>query len=285
MSRIEKALEKAVKLRESMQGKADKETSLSEPKVPFAGFDAGEGCINTEMVDRYIVCMKEPRSFIAEQYKKLCARIIKDTAKDFLNTIMVSSPDMGEGKTITALNLSLAIANEIDYSVLLVDADLRQPSVHKYLGLESKLGLSDYLMGKAGLQDILVKTGIGKLVILPSGNPSENTSELLASERMRKLVHDMKHRYKDRYIIFDSSPILVSADALPLSSYMDGIVLVIQALHTTQNAASNALSLIKGTKVLGIVFNDVPNDLAKNLYPYYYLDRNEKYYKKSITLR
>ena len=280
MSRIEKALEKALEMRESIKEATAEEKPAPERNIVCTGFEIGEGLVDPEKVDWHIVCIKDPCSSTAEQYKKLRARILKATAKDFLNTIMVTSPDMGEGKTITAINLAVALANEVDYTVLLVDADLKQPSVHKYLGIEPEYGLSDYLMGKVTLSDVLIKTGIGKLVFLPAGSSSENTAELLSSERMRGLVHDMKHQYKDRYIIFDSAPILVAADSLPLSGYMDGVLLVVQAARTTPKTASHALSLIKGSNILGVVFNAVPKDLAKNLYPYYYLYGNEGYYKK-----
>ena len=279
MSRIEKALEKALEMKESMK-EATEETPSSEHKIAFTGFEIGEALVNPDKVDSRIVCIKDPHSSSAEQYKKLRARILKATTKDFLNTLMVVSSDIGEGKTITSINLAVAIANEIDYTVLLVDADLKHPSVHKYLDIEPGYGLSDYLMGKAELSDILIKTGIGKLVLLPAGNPPENTVEPLSSERMKRLVQELKHRYKDRYIIFDSAPLLVTADSLPLSNYMDGIVLVVQAARTTPKTVSHALSLLKGCNILGVVFNNVPKDLAKNLYPYYYLYGNEGYYKK-----
>ncbi len=267
MSRIEKALEKAVEMRESVRDAIAEET-ITDHKVAFAEFEVGEAVVNPDLVDRHIVCLTEPHSFVGEQYKKLRARILKATSKDFLNTIMVTSPDIGEGKSITVLNLAVTMANEFDYTVLLVDADLKHPTIHRYLGIESKYGLSDYLMNKAKLQDILIKTGIGKLVVLPAGSPLENAAELLASERMRSLVQELKRRYKDRYIIFDSAPILITADSLSLSRYMDGIVFVIQAYRTTPKIVSHAISLIKGSNILGIVFNNVPEYLAKNLYPY-----------------
>ena len=278
MSRIEKALEKAVEMREAMRDATAEET-ITDQEVAFAEFEVGEAVVNPDLVDRHIVCLTEPHSFVGEQYKKLRARILKATSKDFLNTIMVTSPDIGEGKTITALNLAVTMANEFDYTVLLVDADLKHPTISRYLGLESKYGLSDYLMNKAKLQDILIKTGIGKLVVLPAGNPLENAAELLSSERMKSLVQELKRRYKDRYIIFDSSPILITADSLSLSRYMDGLVFVVQAYHTTPKTVSHALSLIKGSNILGIVFNNVPEYLAKNLYPY------EKYYNNEALAK
>ena len=270
MSRIEKALEKAVKTRESIKEAVPEEIITPDNQVTLPRFEVGESVLDPAAIDRHIVCISEPSSAAAEQYKKLRARILQITAKDFLNTIMVTSSDISEGKTITAINLAVAIANEIDYTVLLVDADLRATSVHKYLGIKPKYGLSDYLTGKTGLSDILIKTGIGKLVVLPAGNPPENPAELLSSDKMKRLVSEIKLRYKDRYIIFDSSPVLVTADALSLGIHMDGVVFVVKAARTSQKAAEQAISLMKGCNILGIVFNDVPQYLANNLYPYYY---------------
>jgi protein-tyrosine kinase len=276
MSRIEKALEKAVEIRKTAQKTATEEMTSAAPLETFPGFEVGEVIVKPENVDRHIVCITEPFSPAAEQYKKLRARILKDTAKDFLNTIMVTSSDISEGKTITALNLAVAMAKEIDHTVLLVDGDLRNPSINKYLGIESMYGLSDYLIGKVEIPDILIKTGIGKLVVLPAGNPPKNSSELISSERMKKLVNDMKHKYRDRYVIFDSSPILLAADAHTLCTLMDGIILVIQADRTPQKSVSHATSLLKGSNILGIVFNNVPN---------YYLNYygNGKYYSKYMN--
>nr|MDA8387532.1 polysaccharide biosynthesis tyrosine autokinase [Nitrospiraceae bacterium] len=194
----------------------------------------------------------------------------KNADADSLNTIMITSSQIGEGKTLTAVNLAAAIAGEIDHTVLLVDADLRNPTVHKYLGMEPGGGLSDYLKGGVKLGDVLIKTGIGKLVVLPAGNPPDNPSELLSSDRMKALVKELKDRYKDRYIIFDSSPLLVTADPISLAGYMDGVLLVVQSARTTPKAARKALSLLKGCRVLGSVFNNVPGYLAGHIYPYNY---------------
>src|SRR4030042_1320394 len=283
MSRIEKALEKAVKTRESIKETIQEEIITPDNQVTLPRFEVGETVLDPAAIDRHIVCISEPSSAAAEQYKKLRARILQVTAKNILNTIMVTSSDISEGKTITAINLAVAIANEIDYTVLLVDADLRNPSVQKYLGIKSKYGLSDYLTGKTGLSDVLIKTGIGKLVVLPAGNPPENPTELLSSDKMKRLVNEIKLRYKDRYIIFDSSPVLVTADALSLGIYMDGVVFVVKAARTSQKAAEQATSLMKGCNILGVVFNEVPQYLANNLYPYYYpySYRRDGYSKKS----
>lgn len=277
MSRIERALEKALRSRRS-------ETAPGRPafwpttcsKLDQSVFEVSEGGVDPAAVDRHIVSITDPYSSAAEEFRKLRARIFQVTERDFLNTLMVTSGQAGEGKTTTAINLAVAIAQEIDHTVLLIDADLRKPSIHRYLGLNPNYGLSDYLESRRdlSLQDIMIKTGIGKLVLLPAGNSPQNPAELMSSDRMRMLIREIKHRYRDRYVIFDSSPVLMTADALSLCDYMDGILLVVQAARTPKKAILQALSLIKGYNILGTVFNDVPRYLAKNLYPYYY---NSKY--------
>lgn len=271
MSRIEKALERAVKLRESTAPAAPGTGMHSgEEKSAGPAFEVGAPLVDQSLVNKHIVFLTNPHSPAAEQYRKLRARIFRATAKDYLNTLMITSSDSGEGKTITAVNLAVAIAQELDRTVLLVDGDLRNPSVHKYLGIEARHGLSDYLMNRATIPDILVKTGIGRLVLLPAGSPVENPAELLASDRMKSLVYEMKHRYTDRYLIFDSAPVLLAADTLSLGNYMDGIVFVVQADRTSPKVVTSALALLKGYKILGSVFNNVPSYLGLRQYPYYY---------------
>jgi len=271
MSRIERALEKALKIRRSMTGTGSSSIGVTTfSKCDPSVFDAGEGAVDTSSIDPRLAAIADPYSVAAEEYRKLRAKILQITDKDFLNTIMIASSQSGEGKTITSINLAAAIAHEFDHTVLLIDADLRKPSIHTYLGLNPKLGLSDYLQSRAELPEILIKTGIGKLVLLPAGNPPEKPAELMSSDRMRTLMRELKFRYRDRYIIIDSSPLLLTADALSLCDYTDGILFVVQAARTSMKAAAQAVSLLKGYNVLGTVFNDVPKYLARNLYPYYY---------------
>jgi protein-tyrosine kinase len=270
VSRIEQALEKAVKMREAKKEVVHEERGASGGQVALHTFEVGKAVIDPAVVDRHVVCITEPHSLATEQYKKLRARIFRATAKEFHNTIMVTSSDVAEGKSLTAINLAVALSSELDYTVLLVDADLRKPSIHKYLGIEQRKGLSNYLKGEVSLADVLVKTGIGKLVFLPSGDPQENATELLSSERMKMLVHELKSRYKDRYIIFDTSPLLVTADPISLGGLMDSVLFVIQEGRTSQKAVMQALSLTKGWNILGAVFNNVPENLIKNRYSHYY---------------
>ena len=270
MSRIEQALEKAINMREASKpssnalGNKDfkKENNLPLPKFPIR-----DSIVELAKVDRHIVCLTEPFSPASEQYRKLRARILTETKPDFQNTIMVSSAEIGEGKSTTAINFAIALAQGFDNTVLLVDADLRKPAIHKYLGIDAVLGLSDYLSGMVELSDVLIQTGIGKLVLLPAGTPYTNPDELLSSNKMKELVQELKHRYRDRYIIFDTSPLLVSADSISVSNLVDRVLLVIQAAKTPQKTVKEAIGLLNNAPILGVVYNNVPEYMDK-LRPY-----------------
>lgn len=274
MSRISRALERAAKTRSGITGN-DRSVfmparSASYSQCDPAVFEVHEGGVNREVVNRHIVTITAPFSHAAEEYRKLRARVLRATEKDFQNTILVTSARGAEGKTITAINLAVAIAREVDRTVLLVDADMRKPSVHEYLGLRPECGLSDYLASRRQLPEVLVKTGIGKLVLLPAGIPPENPAELIASERMRDLILELKGRYRDRYIIFDSPPLLMTADSISLCNYVDGVIFITRAGVTDPKTAGEALSLLKEQTILGTVFNDASTDPGKDRYSYYY---------------
>jgi len=275
MSRITRALERAAKTRAG-NGENDRAVIIPTPTASSAlrdpsVFEVREGGVNRDAVNQHVVTITDPYSFAAEEYRKLRARVLRATEKDFQNTIMVTSSQGSEGKTVTAINLAVAIAYELDHTVLLVDADLRKPSIHTYLGLQLQSGLSEYLSSQAQLPDILVKTGIGKLVLLPAGKPPENPAELIASERMRDMILELKERYRDRYIIIDSSPLLMTADSISLCDYVDGVIFVARAGVTDPKTATQALALVKDhTTILGTVFNDVLINPEKGRYSYYH---------------
>ena len=260
MSRIEKALEKANKLREAEITKMAELPNDKDVRLPEA--------INVN--NPYLVSLTQPHSPVAEEYRKLKSMVIRATKADFLNTIMVSSAIDGEGKSLTALNLAISLAQEIDHSILLVDADLRKPLIHEYLGIKTKYGLSDYLTGNIDISEILVKTGIGNLSIMPAGNKTKNPVELLSSGKMKSLINELKHRYVDRYIILDTPPILPFAEAITLSSYVDGIIFVVKEGYAQRNIIKDAVNLFKDSNILGVVFNSVSSENLDGHYSKYY---------------
>lgn len=186
------------------------------------------------------------------------------------NLIMITSALPGEGKSFTAVNLAISIAMELDNTVMLVDADVARPSVLNMLGLPPAEGLLDVVKGNSlDISQVLLRTNIENLSILPSGTPHPRATELLASDAMIRLLDDMSKRYPDRIIIFDSPPLLMTTEARALASHMGQIVIVVQSGDTTQAAVSEALSTIEACPLKMMILNKI-NQSASGRYGYGY---------------
>lgn len=209
-----------------------------------------------------IVSPHAPRSQIADQYRVIKRPLISNAMGKGAsiikngNLIMVSSSVPGEGKSFTAINLAISIAAELDNTVMLVDADVARPSVLRVLGLPPGPGLLDLLVDDSiEIADVLLKTNIDKLSILPSGTPHMRATEMLASDAMTRLLADMASRYTDRIIIFDSPPLLLTTEARVLATHMGQIVMVIHAEKTLRSDVQEALSTIEECPVKMMVLN------------------------------
>lgn len=282
MSKIEEILEKATRLREqggaapvSSSGQRHSEPpSVSSAPLSEASLGPYQSEARLNIENPYLVTITQPQSPVAEEYKKLKSVIIKlTTGERFLNTIMVTSTLQGEGKSITSLNLALSLAQEYDHTVVLVDADLRRPSTHSYLGIHNKLGLSDCLMNGTDVGEALVKTGIGRLSILPAGGPVPNPVELISSSRMKEFIQELKHRYPDRYVIIDTPPVLHFAEAYSIASEVDGVLFVVREGQVPIAHLKDAIGMLKGANLLGVVYNDVEINRYSSYHYYSY-----KYY-------
>lgn len=189
-------------------------------------------------------------------YKILRTQVEQRLAARGWNSLAISSPGAGSGKTTTAINLSLALAQELHRTVLLVDLDFRNPSVHKVFQFDVKHGLIDYLLDGVPLSDILINPGIDRLVILPAGqNAVPNSSELLSSPDMIRLVDELKSRYPSRIIVFDLPPLLWSDDMLAFAPYVDTTLLVVSEGLTTKEELKRVMEVMGENNVLGTVLN------------------------------
>jgi receptor protein-tyrosine kinase len=202
----------------------------------------------------------DERTPIAESFRRIKRKVLMQVAKPEdgvpANLVMVTSALAGEGKTFCAINLAISIALEMDHSVLLVDADVAKPSVPKMLGFEAEKGLMDLLLDRRiDLAEVMCKTDIDKLSLLPAGKVDLRASELLASDTMRMLLREMAARYRDRIIIFDSPPLLAASEAGVLASQMGQIVMVVEAGKTTEAALKDALGRIETSNVTGLLLN------------------------------
>lgn len=203
-----------------------------------------------------------PRTPVADQFRVIKRPLIRNArgkaAHDIVrgNLIMVTSALPGEGKTFTAINLAMSLANELDTTALLVDADVTQPSVMDVLGLPRSAGLMDLLQGSAlDLEHTLLRTNIDKLALLPSGTPHPRATEMLASEAMVQLLQHMAQRYADRLIVFDSPPLLLATEARVLASHMGQVVVVVRAEETLQSDVQAALATIDSCPVRLMLLN------------------------------
>jgi exopolysaccharide/PEP-CTERM locus tyrosine autokinase len=188
------------------------------------------------------------------------------------NLIMITSSLPGEGKTYCAINLAMSIAMELDHTVLLVDADVARPSVLRTLGLPAQRGLMDILVdSKLDLADVLLRTNVDTLSILPAGTSTPRSTELLASSTMSNLVTEIANRYPDRVIIFDSPPLLLTSESRVLASHMGQIAVVVEAQTTTQHAVKEALHRLEGIPNVNLIYNktrDIPG--IEETYDYHY---------------
>jgi len=187
------------------------------------------------------------------------------------NLVMVTSAVPGEGKTFTSINLAISTALERDYTVLLIDADFSKPNILPSLGLDAKKGLIDVLEDPSlDLSEVLIRTNIDKLTVLPAGGEHALSTELLASQRMRDVVRDIARRYPDRIIIFDSPPLLSTSEPCTLAMHVGQIVFVIQADKTPQSIVREALDLIEPDTRVGLVLNRCQPQFGQPQFGYYY---------------
>lgn len=229
-----------------------------------------------------IVCYQNISSQISEQYKILRTNILSLNHKKPLKTILITSSVAGEGKTVTALNLASTFAQKENSKVLLLEADLRKPKVHSYMGLAPNSGLSELLSGKdslapnrtcsgSGLNSAIYSTELANLKILPAGKrlPS-NPPELLGASRMQKFMEELKKKFN--YIIIDSPPAISVTDASILGTLSDGVILVIKAGSTNREVVARAEKLLTSAKaqILGFIITMVSDYPRYYIYSHYY---------------
>ena len=202
-----------------------------------------------------IISALQPCSF-TNAYKIMRNQILHTLRDNNWNTLAITSAGRHEGKTLTAINLAISIAMEVNHTVLLVDANLRNPDVLEFFGLPPSNGLSDCLTVNTPIEDTLVNpSGIDRLVILPGGQPLINASEILSSHMMINFVNDVKNRYKSRIVIFDLPPVLVAGDPLAIAPYIDTTLLVVEAAKTKNDDISRSLELLNTANVIGTVLS------------------------------
>lgn len=220
-------------------------------------------------IDSSIVTYFDSKALITEQYKILRTNILSMNKGKPPRTIVMTSSLHSEGKSVTALNLAMSLAQAIHKpKVLLIDADLRRGKMGKYLGVGQKAGLSDVLAGKIKLNDALFHLDMENLTFMMSGEVPENPAELLSSDDMQHFISTMRNRFD--FVIIDTPPIISVTDASILGAYVDGVVMVIQAGRTQRGIVKRAEELLEQShsKILGHVLTNIEYHLPEYIYRY-----------------
>jgi len=194
-------------------------------------------------------------SGVYSAYNYLRTQIIHRLQENGWNTVAITSPTRASGNTLTAINLAISIARNYNYTVLLVELDLVNPSFRQVLGFEERQGIVDHLLHDVPVSEIMLDLGIDGLVVIPAGPPVTNSSELLSSPKMTRLVEELKLRYKHLIVLFDLPSVLSIDDAMAFSPFVDCALLVVEEGETRVNDVRRAVEYLRSTKILGVVLN------------------------------
>lgn len=283
MSIIENALKKAGQ--QGLVAEGDKSVSFNEsPENLFraeSGFEKKEYTVNPDanrdepkfiaenhvdinwhkLAEEGFLDSNDTKSQLAEEFRVIKRPLVNNalganSGIDRANLILICSSLPGEGKTFVSINLALSIANERDKNVLLIDADVEKPSVSKHLGIKQLPGLIEYLEDETvNFADILLKTDLANLSVIPAGKRHKYSTELLSSQRMYLFAEEISKRYKDRIVIFDSPPLLVATQAHVLSELVGQVVLVIGAESTQQTIVAESVAKLAECDVVMTLLN------------------------------
>jgi exopolysaccharide/PEP-CTERM locus tyrosine autokinase len=210
---------------------------------------------NEQAIDPNLIAFKAPDSYEAEQFRMLRTNVLFPKSGKPARNIMIASTAPSEGKSFVAANLAISIAQNIDKHVLLIDCDMRKPTIHKLFGLGPAKGLSDYLHQGEPLPSLMHRTFFERLTIIPGGPPPPNPAELLSSGRMTDLLREVSQRYSDRFIIIDTPPIQLTAEAQALAKFTDGVILVVRFGRSNKALAAEVVRKIGKDKLIGVVGN------------------------------
>ena len=213
--------------------------------------------LQPEVLARNLIVTGAGSDAVSSAYKMLRTRVLQRMNANGWSMLAITSPGPGEGKTLTALNLAITMAREVNHTVLLVELDLRQPTLRGLLGYEPGPGITDYLLRDTPLPELMLNPGIDRLVLLPAGLPAESSFELLSSNRMVDLVRELKERYPTHLVLFDVPPLLTSDDGLAFVPHVDAALLVVAEGHTSYEDVERAKDMLVSTHVLGAVLNRV----------------------------
>jgi len=225
------------------------------PPLQTAAQEYRPAAVDPEAMERHRVLPRVSDVGVSRAYKLLRTRVLRRLGANNWTTLGITGTAAGEGKTLTAINLALALAQDVNTWVFLVDLDLQRPQVGAYLGMSYEYGLSDYLTGQAQLEQIVYDVGIKRLAVVPNATAVEHSSELLRAPQMTDFVAALVEQAPRRIIVFDMPPLLVSDDVLAFAPSVDSFLLVVSQGQTARRTLANAQEVLSEINLMGVVLN------------------------------
>jgi capsular exopolysaccharide synthesis family protein len=256
MDRITKAVERTI---EEQRGNVPYERQIVLERPLDEQTEIRQVQLSQDVLRRNRVILGDDDGEYGQAYKVLRTRVWHQMRTNGWQTLGVTSANPGEGKTLTAINLAIGLAMmEIGRQVVLVDLDMRRPSVHRYFGVRPEYGVSDFLLAGLSLEKIMIEVGIERLVIVPGCASFANSSEILSSTRILQLLQEIKKCFPSRIVIIDLPPVLAVDDVLVVASHINSFLLVIEEGKSHARDISKSVDLLKDANILGTVLNKTP---------------------------
>lgn len=224
--------------------------------------DVQEG--NIDNWDERLKQVSQNPALIAEEIRLIRNKILYPESGKRIRSILITSAIPGEGKSFICANLGISTALGVERNAILVDCDLRQPTLATMFGISNDTGLVNHLHSGTDLVQLIRKTGQDKLSILPSGTPPANPSELLDTSRMTSLIKELKERYDDRLLFLDSPPMQIAAETAVLAKHVDGVIIIVRWGHSTESQVQQLAATIGQDKIIGIVFNAFETNIVES---------------------
>ncbi|MDH3493742.1 MAG: CpsD/CapB family tyrosine-protein kinase [Acidobacteriota bacterium] len=243
--------------------------SVRKPLPEFARWE-----VEAERVEPRLVSITQPHSTYCEEYRTLRTHVLHKSQRRKLQSIVVGSVNPAEGKTITSLNLAWLLAQTDGVKALIIDSDLRMPSLTDYLGIETDKGLSDILSGTCSVEETIVRLEPSGLHLLPGGEARNDVAELLSGPRFQEILREAREMFD--YVIIDAPPLGVFTDATVLINQADGAILVVRAGRTKYSAVDRILETLPSDRMLGVILNQSEEVLNESTYGYGYYGKRYK---------
>lgn len=230
--------------------------------------------VEAERVEPRLVAITQPHSNYCEEYRSLRTHILHKSQREKLQSIVVASVGASEGKSVTSLNLAWLLAQTDGLKALVIDSDLRMPSLSDYLGIETDKGLSEILAGRATLVESIIKLQPSGLHLLPGGEARSDVAELLSGPKFKEILREARDMFD--FIIIDAPPLGIFTDATVLINQADGAIMVVRANRTKYGAIDRILDKLPRERMLGVVLNESDDVLNETHYNYGYYNKKFK---------